>query len=73
LPKPRVWSWTGSRREFAGNLSFAQLEKLAAAVPIGSSGPDHCPGLRRSGFARAGPDGARRMSGLTLQHGRAEF
>ena len=61
------------RDEFAGGMSYADLDRAAAAVPCGSDGLIVLPHLAGAVSPVAAPDARGAVKGLTLAHTRGHF
>ncbi len=71
-----MWSPTAGialkwfRQQFCSDLSFRELDDLAAAVPPGSAGLTFLPYLCGSAMPHYDPDARGVLWGLTMEHGR---
>jgi len=74
-----LWSSTAGmalkwfRNQFAENCSFAELDRLAEAVPPGCDGMTMIPHFCGSAMPKYNPNATASFSGITLSHTRAHF
>ena len=61
------------RNALCENFSFAELDKLAAAIPAGSDGLTFLPYLCGSTMPKYNPEARGSFTGLTTEHTRAHF
>lgn len=61
------------KENFCENMSFSELDKLAAEVPYGSNGLSFMPYLCGSIIPKYNPDARGAFMGITLEHKRGHF
>lgn len=61
------------KENFCENMSFSELDKLAAEVPCGSNGLSFMPYLCGSIIPKYNPDARGAFMGITLEHKRGHF
>lgn len=74
-----LWSATAGmalkwfRRQFAADMSFAELDQLAATVPVGCDGMSMLPYFCGSTIPNYNPSATAAFTGITLSHTKAHF